>query len=172
MSAEAVTSEVIVWAKDYDSELYAHLSKDIDYTTKIFAIGRNDAKPRKDLAKWNEVRDYVSFFFDELFEVTEQMPDNVKQDVPDIIRKYISIYDENDDSAEWFEKLKTVATELGYAEKPKDYKKNPEMYKGHVGDISMVLRIAVSGKSKSPDLYSIMQILGKDRVIARLESAI
>lgn len=171
MSAKAVTDEVIDWAKENDAELYKYLARDREYTEKIFSIGRSDAKPRKDLAKWNEVRDYVSFFFDELFEVQDEMPENARKDVSTIIEKYIAVYDENDDSQQWFDRLKAIAVELGYAEKPKDYKKNPELYRGHVGDISMVLRIAVSGKTKSPDLYSIMQILGKDRVIKRLNAA-
>lgn len=172
MSAQAVTDEVISWAKDYDAELYTLLSRDRAYTEKIFAIGRQDAKPRKDLAKWNEVREYVNFFFDELFEIKDEMPENAKADVKTIIEKYISLYNENDDSQQWFERLKELAAELGYAQKPKDYKNAPELYKGHVGDISMVLRIAVSGKTRSPDLYSIMQIIGKEKVIARLNAAI
>lgn len=172
MSAKAVTDEVISWASDYDAELYQLLSRDRDHTEKIFSIGREDAKPRKDLAKWSEVREYVSFFFDELFEIKDEMPENAKADAKEIIEKYISVYDENDDSQQWFDRLKKIASELGYAEKPKDYKKDPEKYKGHVGDISMVLRIAVSGKTRSPDLYSIMQILGKAKVIKRLRDVI
>ncbi len=169
MSAQAVTDEVLSWAKENDEELYGYLSADYDYTKSIFEIGRNDAKPRKDIAKWNEVREYLSFFFDGLFEIKDQLPENVKEDAKAIIDNFISGYDENDDSSEWFEKIKVIASELGYAQKPKDYKKNPEMYKGHVGDVSMVLRIAVTGKMQSPDLYSIMKILGKERTLKRLK---
>lgn len=169
MDASAVTEEVISWAEENDIELYKYLSADKEYTKSIFEIGRNDAKPRKDLAKWNEVRDYLDFFFDDLFEIKDELPENVAEDKAVIIEKYIEAYNENDDASQWFDRLKVIATELGYAEKPKDFKKNPELYKGHVGDISMVLRIAVTGKTKSPDLYSIMKILGKDRVIARLK---
>lgn len=172
MSADEVTAQVIDWAKQFDHELYTLLSADYDYAKSIFAIGRTDAKPRKDLAKWNEVRDYAGLFFDPLFKVEDAYPENVSaEDKAAILSQFMDGYDQNDDSQAWFDKLKAIAVGLGYAEKPKDFKKNPEMYKGHVGDISMVLRIAVSGKSKSPDLYSIMQIIGKDRTFARIKAA-
>ena len=172
MSAAQVTNEVLDWSHDFDSNLYALLSQDRARTEKIFEIGRNDAKPRKDIAKWNEIRDYTDFFFDSLFEIKDVFPENVSPaDTKEILTRYKSIYSENDDPQQWFERVKALASDLGYAQKPKDYKKNPELYKGHVGDVSMVLRVAVTGKTKSPDLYSIMQILGKDCVIQRLDSA-
>lgn len=172
MSAAQVTNEVLDWAHDFDSELYSLLSQDRERTEKIFEIGRNDAKPRKDIAKWNEIRDYTDFFFDSLFEIKDRFPENVSPaDTKEILTLYKSIYSENDDPQQWFERVKALAGDMGFAQKPKDYKKNPELYKGHVGDISMVLRVAVTGKTKSPDLYSIMQILGRDRVIQRLDSA-
>ena len=172
MSAAQVTDEVLDWSHDFDSNLYALLSQDRARTEKIFEIGRNDAKPRKDIAKWNEIRDYTDFFFDSLFEIKDVFPENVSPaDTKEILTRYKSIYSENDDPQQWFERVKALASDLGYAQKPKDYKKNPELYKGHVGDVSMVLRVAVTGKTKSPDLYSIMQILGKDCVIQRLDSA-
>lgn len=172
MSAAQVTNEVLDWAHDFDIKLYALLSQDRGRTEKIFEIGRNDAKPRKDIAKWNEIRDYTDFFFDSLFEIKDRFPENVSPaDTKEILTRYKSIYSENDDPQQWFERVKALAGDMGFAQKPKDYKKNPELYKGHVGDISMVLRVAVTGKTKSPDLYSIMQILGRDRVIQRLDSA-
>ena len=171
MTAKEVTDEVISWAKEQDGELYGLMSEDTDYTESIFAIGRTDAKPRKDLAKWSDVREYAGLFFDSLYTITENIPENIsKQDALNIIDEYKTVYDENDDGSEWFDKLKALAVQFGYAEKPKDYKKEPDKYKGHVGDISMVLRIAVTGKSKSPDLCSIMKILGKERVIQRLDN--
>ncbi len=173
MSADEVTNQVIDWSAEFDSELYALLSRDRDYAKRIFAIGRTDAKPRKDLAKWNEVRAYVGLFFDELFERIDNMPQNVSDDdTVAILTQFKDSYDAADDSSAWFEKLKAIATGLGFAQKPKDFKNNPDMYKGHVGDISMVLRVAVSGKTMSPDLYSIMQIIGKERTFSRIDDAI
>lgn len=173
MSAKEVTGEVIDWSRDFDKELYELLNADKDYSESIFAIGRDGPKPRKDLAKWSEVRDYADFFFDKLFEVKDDYPENIStSDIKQILESYIEIYNENDDSLQWFDRLKGLASKLGYAEKPKDFKNNPELYKGHVGDISMVLRVAVTGKTKSPDLYCVMQILGKKRVAERIERAI
>ncbi len=173
MSAESVTEQVIEWSKEFDTKLFELLSADTDYAKSIFAIGRADAKPRKDLAKWNEVRDYVDLFYDELFEVKDSYPENVsKSDIYDILASFKQTYSASDDSQAWFDKIKAIALKLGYAEKPKDYKQNPDAYKGHVGDISMVIRVAVSGKTRSPDLYSIMQIIGTDRVNARLDDAL
>jgi len=173
MTATEVTDEVISWAKDFDNELYTLLSSDTDYAKRIFEIGRNDAKPRKDLAKWSDVKDYVDLFFDSLYSIKDQFPENVsKEDTLEILNRYKNIYSSDDDSQQWFERLKTIAEDMGYAQKPKDYKKEPDKYKGHVGDISMVLRVAVTGKTKSPDLYSIMQIIGTDKVMQRLDSAI
>ena len=116
---------------------------------------------------------YIDFFFDSLFAVKDAFPENVcTSDTRKILQEYCKIYDCQDDSQQWFERIKQLAESMQYAPKPKDYKQNPQMYKGHVGDISMVLRIAVTGKTMSPDLYSVMQILGKQRVIKRLMDAL
>ena len=172
MSAAEVTKQVLDWSRDFDPKLHALLSADRARTEKIFEIGRNDAKPRKDIAKWSEIRGYTDFFFDSLFEIKDAFPENVSPaDTKQILTRYKSIYSEKDDPQQWFERVKELASDLGFAQKPKDYKNNPQLYKGHVGDISMVLRVAVTGKTKSPDLFSIMQILGKDCVIQRLCSA-
>ena len=99
------------------------------------------------------------------------MPESVsKEDVKSVLEQYKDIYCSDDDSTAWFGKITELATSLGFAAKPKDYKANPEAYKGHVGDISMILRIAVTGKAASPDLYSVMQILGKEAVTIRLQN--
>ncbi len=172
MSAEKVYDSAVSWSRDYDKEFYDLITRDPEYTKSIFEIGRNDPKPRKDIALLSELRDYMGFFFDELFEKKEEMPENVPaEDVKAILEKYRAVYDENDDSEAWFGKITAIAVELGYAAKPKEYKKNPELYKGHVGDVSMVLRVAVTGKRNSPDMYTVMKILGKDRVLARLDGA-
>lgn len=169
MTADEVLASVLEWSKLFDTELYNLLAADTDYSKSIFAIGRDCQKPRKDLAKWNEVRDYVDLFFDDTFSVKEQI---TNPDAKEILTQFKASYDASDDSSAWFEKIKVICDKLGYAAKPKDFKNNPELYKGHVGDISMVIRVAVSGKSCSPDLYSIMQIIGTERVMARIDSAI
>ena len=173
MNAKQVTEEVISWAKDFDNELFELMSKDVSYTESIFEIGRNDAKPRKDISKWSEVRAYAGFFFDSLFAFTDKLPENVTaEDAVAILEAFKASYDINDDGSEWFNKVKEIAVKFGYAEKPKDYKKNPEAFKGHVGDVSAVLRIAMTGKTTSPDLCGIMKILGTERVISRIDNCI
>ncbi len=172
MTAEEVYSQVSDWAKDNDKELYKKLENDPDYAKSIFAIGRGGEKPRKDIAKWNEVRDYISFFYDDWFRIETEMPENIsKEDRIAILDGFAKTYDENDDSQTWFTKMCDLAESLGYAPKTKLYKKNPEEYKGHIGDVSMVLRVAASGRRNSPDLCEIMKILGKERTLGRLNSA-
>ena len=172
MTADEVLEEVLLWSKEFDADLYQHLIDDPEKARKIFSIGRGGAKPRKDLATWNEVRGYLDFFYADLFTIYDAMPENVSTDcINQILTQYPDLYDESDDASTWFEKITNLATDLGFAAKPKEYKQNPDQYKGHVGDISMILRIAVTGKSASPDLYEVMKILGKHEICKRLSAA-
>ena len=171
MTADEVYSQVTAWAKDNDAVLYSKFTANPDYAKSILAIGRGGEKPRKDISKWNEVRDYVSFFYDDLFEMTGEMPENVSnEDKAEILTKFAETYCESDDQETWFAKMTEIAEALGFAPKTKLYKKNPELYKGHIGDVSMVLRVAVTGRKNSPDLYEIMKILGKEKVLERLNN--
>ena len=173
MSAREVYTDVTRWAEEYDRCLYSLFSADPEKAIAILSIGRGGKKPRKDLAKWNEVRSYLGFFYDDLFSQQDPMPGNVsKEDVLSILRQYRNLFDPADESDVWFEKITSLATQLGFAGKTKEYKENPEAFKGHVGDVSMVLRVAVTGKSASPDLCSVMKILGKETVVNRLDLAI
>lgn len=172
MTADEVYEQVTAWAKDNDSALYEKFIEAPDYAKSILSIGRGGEKPRKDIAKWNEVHDYVSFFYDDFFKAGNEFPENVTaEDRKEILTRYIELYSEGDDQETWFAKMTELAESLGFAPKTKFYKKNPELYKGHIGDVSMVLRVAVTGRRNSPDLYEIMKILGKDKVIERLENA-
>ena len=172
MTAEDVYEQVTAWAKDNDSELYEKFTADPEYAKRILSIGRGCEKPRKDIAKWNEVKDYVSFFYDDLFAQSGEFPETVTaEDKLEILNRYSALYNEDDDQETWFGKVTNLAEELGFAPKTKLYKKNPELYKGHVGDVSMVLRVAITGRRNSPDLYEIMKILGAEKVKERLENA-
>ncbi len=172
MTADEVYEQVTAWAKDNDSVLYEKFTSAPDYAKSILAIGRGGEKPRKDIAKWNEVKDYVCFFYDDLFEITGEMPENVSsEDRNEILSRFAESFCESDDQETWFAKMTQIAEDLGFAPKTKLYKKNPELYKGHIGDVSMVLRVAVTGRRNSPDLYEIMKILGKDKTVERLSGA-
>lgn len=173
MSADEVYNEVTGWAKDYDQQLYTLLTADEQKAKAIFAIGRGGAKPRKDIAIWSEVKDYLAFFYDELYVPATAYPENVaKEDAIAILTQYKGIYSPADDGDTWFEKVRELGSALGFAAKPKDYKKNPDQYKGHVGDVSQVIRLAITGRTNSPDLCSVMQILGEETCQKRLDEAI
>ena len=173
LSADEVYNEVTTWAKDFDQQLYSLLTADEQKAKAIFAIGRGGAKPRKDLAIWSEVKDYVAFFYEELFTPAAEYPQNIsKEDTLAILNQYKGIYNPADDGDTWFNKVREMGENLGFAGKPKDYKKNPDQYKGHVGDVSQVIRLAITGRTNSPDLCSVMQILGEETCQRRLSQAI
>ncbi len=173
MNADEVYENTLAWANENDADYAAILAADPDYAKSIFAIGRGGNKPRKDLTLWKDTKDYVSFFYDSLFAPEYTLPAAVSaDDAKAICQQFAAGYDEADEQTVWFDKMKQIAANLGYAPETKLFKKNPESYKGHVGDISMVLRVAVTGRQNSPDLYEVMKILGKDRVVARLNAMI
>ncbi len=173
MSADEVYEGVCEWAKEYDEQLYKLLTSDEKYAKDFFSIGRGGKKPRKDFACWSEVRDFISYYYDELFSVNEEeYPKNVSlEERKQIIENYIEMYSENDDQTQWFDKVKELSCKFGYTTDMKAYKAAPEEFKGSVTDISTVLRVAITGRSNSPDLYSICALLGKARVIERLKAA-
>lgn len=173
MSADEVYNLSTEWAKEYDPDLYEKMSSDPDYTKKIFSIGRGGKNPRKDIAVWSEVKDYIDLFFDGYFRIQDEYPDKFpKEDIKKALSEFIETFDIKDDSGVWFDKIKDIADMLGYASDMRAYKLSPDSYKGNVADISMFIRIAISGKANSPDMYSVMQILGYDRVVLRIRNMI
>lgn len=170
-------SELAIWLRSWSNDFapeYSYLFDDIEYLEKILDIGRNDKKPRKDLAYARQIIDFISYFWDSSFKIEDEFPLEIvkNDDVNNILRLYLDTYDHNDDNSAWFDKIRNIATDLGYAGKPKDYKKNPDDFKGHVGHVSTVIRIAIMGRSNSPDIWTIQQILGEDKVKNRLLKAI
>ncbi|MBR2388059.1 MAG: glutamate--tRNA ligase [Clostridia bacterium] len=173
MSADAVYEQALAWAKDNDAELAECLSKDADYAKSIFAIGRGGKKPRKDLTTWADVKPYVDLFYDELFSIKDSYAENFsKEDIKTALSAFLDSFNIADDMNAWFDKIKAIAESMGYASDMKAYKANPEAYKGNVADVSMFLRVAVTGKLNAPDMYTVMQILGYDRVVARIKAMI
>ncbi len=173
LSSGSVYDKLTEWAKEFDGEFYGILTKDADYTKSVLAIDRDVQKPRKDIAKWNEAKDYFSYFYDELYKRDYTLPDNIKpEDAVCFLERYKKIYDTADDRQQWFDKIKAIAAEIGFAAETKQYKAEPEKYKGHAGDLSTVLRIAVTGRRNTPDLCSIMKVLGKERCLERIDGAI
>ena len=171
MSAKEVTEQVTAWALEYDPEFGEKLARDPAFTESIFAIGRGGKKPRKDLATWADAKPYMGFFFD--FVQEDQYEEKFdKADIKAALEKFLLIFDMADDMNGWFEKVKAVAREIGYADDMKAYKAAPEEYRGSIADVSMFLRVAVTGKMNAPDLYTVMQILGKDETTRRIENMI
>lgn len=173
MSAGEVYDNTLSWAKNFDPDFAKALESHSDIAKKALAIGRGGAKPRKDIGRWDEVKGYMGFMFDEYFELIDEIPEKFsRDDVRAALTRYTEVYDEKDDQTTWFDKIKAIAAELGYAPETKLWKKNPDEYKGHVGDISMFLRIAVTGKASSPDMYEVMRILGRGKVVSRIKAYI
>ena len=173
MNADTVLQKTLDWAKEYDPQLYDLLKQDENASRAIFAIDRGGKKPRKDLAKWNEVKDYFSYFFDALFQTDlAELPENITPDLAAaVLDAYETAYCAADDKERWFERIKAMCEPLGCTPNVKEFKQNPGAFKGHVGDLSTVIRVAVTARRNTPDLYSILQILGEDRVRARLRAA-
>ena len=169
MSAEEVTKRVTEWALQYDPEFGNQLAKDPAFTQAIFAIGRGGKKPRKDLATWADAKPYMGFFFD--CKQEDEYPEQFdRADIRSALEKFLATYDHTDDMNTWFEKIKAVAREIGYADDMKAYKADPTAFRGNIADVSMFLRVAVTGKLNAPDLYTVMQILGKSNTVCRIES--
>lgn len=175
MSAAEVYSSYVRWAEKYDKEIAQLLEKDQEYGIQIFNIEREGKNSRKDISKWSDVRDYLYFFFDELYFAVDRkfdFPESLsREDIAEILEKYALHFDENVDKEHWFEQLKLFSERLGYSGNVKSYRKNPGLYKGHVGDVAMTLRIALTKKTNTPDLYEIIKVMGKRKLQERLKSA-
>ena len=176
MTAEEVYEKAYTWAKEYDSELEEML-KAKEYSLKVFSIERGNAKPRKDISKWKEVKNAIIYMYDDKFKKLdlEYVDTKIinKNKIAKILKLYIEKYfDINHDKQTWFDKIKELAEEVGYAKEVKMYKQEPEKWPGHVGDISTVIRVALTGRTNTPDMYEIMQTLGEERTKQRIENAI
>ena len=176
LSTDEIFDCVKNWAEKYDKDFYAILDNRQQYAKEILSIGRGVEKPRKDITFMSEVKNYVSYFYDELFNADYSMPEAFEQKteitkniIKNIAEDYIDIYDSGDDSVIWFDKIKELADKHGFAPETKLYKKNPQDYKGSAGDVSMILRIAICGRQNSPDMYEVFKIMGKDMIVRRLK---
>lgn len=173
MDADAVFAHILVWAQEYAPDFYARLDRDRAFARGIFAIDRGGNKPRKDLAKWSDAPEYAAYFFDETFVPNDELPEAIAPaDAAAVLTAYKAVYDPSQDKQAWFQTIKDLCPALGFCPEVKEYKKNPDGYKGHAGDVSTLIRIAVTGRRNTPDLCSIMRLLGTDTVMNRLDRAI
>ena len=171
LTTEEVYEKVLLWAEEYNEEFAKLLKNDVAYSKSIFAIERGNEKPRKDIAKWEDTPEYTRYFFER--PANFDFPENLsKDDMIEIIEKYKTVYNHNDIADDWFPKVRDMSEELGYAKAPKLYKKDPDAYRGHVGDVSSVIRVAATGRRNTPDLYQILQVLGEEETFKRFDLAI
>ena len=172
MSAEEVYTQLIEWAKEFQPDFAEKLAADPAYAKAILAIGRGGKKPRKDLATWKDTKDYMGFFYDEYLEKPVFDGKFDRTVIADVLNRFLESFDMADDSAVWFNKVKAITEAIGFTTDMKAYKQDPAAFPGTVADVSTFLRLAVTGKTNSPDLYTVMQLLGKDRTTARIQSAL
>ncbi len=173
MNAQEVYDAVEAWSSKYDEQLNNLITADKEYALKIFSIERGNKKPRKDIGKWSEIKDYIAYFYDELFDGVRGWAENVtKEDIAAVLKRYLDVYDPDGAAEDWFPAVQELAAEMGFARSPKEYKQDPDSFKGHAGDVAGIIRVAVTGRLNTPDLYTIMQVLGADKVKARMEEAI
>ena len=175
MKAEDVYEKSLKWAQKYDKELEEMLS-DKDYSLKVLGIERGNTKPRKDISKWSDVKENIIYMYDNKFlENKQEYPYQViaePQDIDKILNLYIEkYYNKDDDKQIWFDKIKDLSEKMGFAKEVKEFKENPGKYKAHVGDVSTVLRVALTGRTNTPDMYEIMKVLGQDSIVKRFEKA-
>ena len=169
-SGEEVYEETLSWALKHDSSYAEKLIAYKDDMIKFLNIEKDGDRPIKDIAKYSDVKEEFSYAIDSIFdEENYSKYDGDKVYDVELILDYVNNYlDLNVDNSEWFNKVREFATNNGYAASPKDYKNNPDNYKGHVGDICEAIRVMITGRTKSPDLFSIMKILGKDKILNRI----
>ena len=173
MSADEVLQRLLDWAKEYDTGYFEILSKDTAHAKAVFAIDRDVQKPRKDIIKWSDAKQYSSYMFNELYTPCYDLPEHISADsAVKILTAYRSAYDPQHDNQQWFETIKSICPAADFATDTKMYKAEPQKYAGSPGDASPIIRVAVTGRTNTPDLCSIMKVLGYDNAIARIDAAI
>ena len=171
MDAQQVYALLVEWAQEFDPDFAQKLTADPDFAVRILAIGRGGKKPRKDMATWADAKPYMGFFYDEYLEAPVFEEKFEKAVIRSALEKFLERFDFQDDATVWFDKVKEITQELGFTTDMKAYKQNPDDFPGTVADVSTFLRLAVTGKTNSPDLYTVMQILGYERTVARIRKA-
>jgi len=177
MTADRAARAALQWAEKYDKDLAKAMAKDSGYLEKIFSIERGGTHQRKDIAKWSDSRREIGYFFEIVFEKTEMnwpklLPEVGPAEVKAVINKFLDSYNVADGQEEWFAKIKQIAVDLGYAADLKTFKQVPDQYKGYVADVAKILRVFLTGKTETPNLYEIIRVMGEKRVKDRLKKAL
>ena len=171
IDAHELADFLLSWAEKFEPDFYEAAKDDRKKLSLILDIGRKDKKPRKDLIYGKQIVEFIGYFYEKYFKIEDSLPTEVSaEDGKNILEMYVRNYSSKDDNEVWFGKIREMSMKLGFAVKSKDYKKNPEDYKGHVGHVSTVIRLAVTGRSQSPDLWEIQQILGEEEIKKRIHN--
>lgn len=169
LKAEEVFNLVDTWSKTYDKEFNELINKYKDYTINVLNIEREVERPRKDIESFSAVKREIGYMYDELFFNEEKTFERKDFYSKELLEYYIdNVYDEDDDKQTWFNKIKEMCPKFGFASETKEYKKNPENYKGSVAHACEVIRVSVTNRTMTPDLYEILKLLGKDRIKERI----
>ncbi len=169
MPPSLIYDQLLAWAEVYEKDFAALLARDRSYAERIIDIGRHGDRPRKDLLTWGQAVRFLSFYYDETFMHEDEYPQNVTPDMRrEILTAYLDTLDLADDNSAWFAKVKDIAAAKGFALRPKDYKKHPDEYPGSIVDVSNVIRVAITGRQNSPDLWEICQAMGDERIRGRV----
>lgn len=172
MTAEEVYERTLAWAKVYDEAFAQRLEADREKALGMLALDRGGKKPRKDLAAFSEVQPYFSYMYDDLYKADYTLPEHIDpRDAAAILEQYVTVWSPEDDKDTWFAKVKSICAPLGFAAEMRDWKADPESYKGNVSDVSTVIRVAVTGRTNTPDLCTILRLLGRETVCTRLSAA-
>ena len=172
MDADTVYTQLAEWAQEFQPDFGRKLTENPDYAKAILAIGRGGKKPRKDLATWKDAKDYMGFFYDEYLQAPDFGDQFPKATVAEVLNRFLKEFDMADDATTWFDKVKAITEAIGFTTDMKAYKQDPQAFPGTVADVSTFLRLAVTGKTNSPDLYTVMQLLGYERTVERIRKAL
>ena len=173
LSAQEVYEYVLEWAEKFNTNIHTKLLNQKDYSISILNIEREGFKIRKDTIKWSDIPSQFEIFFDDMFKESKKEELETEKNIQrDILNEFLDMYYFGDDSEEWFNKIKRIGEKNGFCSDYKEYESNPRKYKGKVGDVAMIIRIAVTGRKQTPDLYQIMQVMGESRVRERIKGYI
>lgn len=173
MPAEKVFELSYEWAKEFDEKLAALYEQDKAYATAVLNIDRGGKKPRKDISKWSDIPEYLSYMYDETYTENYELTGNATPKLAiDVLELYKNVFDTEDDKDTWFGRIKDICEPVGCTPNVKEFKQNPDMFKGHVGDVSTIIRVALTGRTNTPDLYFITKLLGRERAYERMNKAL
>ncbi len=173
MPAEKVFELSYEWAKEFDEKLAALYEQDKAYATAVLNIDRGGKKPRKDISKWSDIPEYLSYMYDETYTENYELTGNATPKLAiEVLELYKNVFDTEDDKDTWFGRIKDICEPVGCTPNVKEFKQNPDMFKGHVGDVSTIIRVALTGRTNTPDLYFITKLLGRERAYERMNKAL